>query len=127
VNPIEPHFYEKAPTTTLPAECISGDMGQESPRELEDFEGDSFRVSGSYNNTINITPMMDVRGLLFQWLSPSEPRQRHKELQSSRLDGVGNRFLETVEFRKWSGGGGGDDPAVLFCCGDLGTGKSYLK
>lgn len=102
-------------------------MGQESPRGLESFEDDdSFRVSGSYNNTLNTTPMMDARGLFFQWLTPLEPQQRHKELQSSRLDGVGNRFLETVEFRKWSGSGGGDDP-VLFCCGDLGTGKSYLK
>jgi len=102
-------------------------MAQESPRGLEGSEGgDSFLISGSYN-TANIVPMMGVRGPFFQWLSPLEPQQRHKELQSSRLDGVGNRFLETAEFRKWSGSGGGDDPAVLFCCGDLGTGKSYLK
>jgi len=118
MNSTEPHFDGKASIITLPTENISGNMARESLRRLEGFEGgDSFRVS----------PTMDVGGPSFQCLSPLEPRQRHKELQSSRLDGVGNRFLETVEFRKWSGSEGGDGPAFLFCCGDLGTGKSHLK
>jgi len=91
-------------------------MAQESSRGLE-----------GYSDTVNISPKIDVRGPFLQWLSPLEPRRRHQELQSSRIDGVGSRFLETAEFRKWSGGGDRSDPAVLFYGGDLGTGKSYLK
>lgn len=103
-------------------------MAQEPSRELEDLEGaDSFNVPGSYNNTVNISPIIDAGRPFFQWLSPLEPQRRHEELRCSRLDGVGNWFLETVEFCKWSGYGDRDDGAVLFCCGDPGAGKSYLK
>ncbi|RPA96249.1 ankyrin, partial [Choiromyces venosus 120613-1] len=37
---------------------------------------------------------------IMQWLSPLEPQNRHDDVRSDRLGGVGNWLLETNEFRK---------------------------
>jgi len=34
------------------------------------------------------------------------------------LDGMGDRFLETNEFREWESSEGGSNKAVLFCTGN---------
>jgi len=81
------------------------------------------KVSVSVNNTFN-TP--DDAQILY-WLSPLEPRNRHQDLRTDRFDGVGDWFLETREFREWRGGEGGADEAVLFCSGNPGVGKTYLR
>ena len=62
-----------------------------------------------------------------RWLSPLEPGNRHHGVRSNRFEGVGNWLLETSEFRKWRGGASGADQAVLFCFGNPGVGKTYLR
>ena len=61
------------------------------------------------------------------WLSPLEPNARHQGLRNERFDGVGNWILETSEFREWREGEGGADKAILFCFGNPGVGKTYLR
>ena len=64
---------------------------------------------------------------IMKWLSPLDPRGRHQDVHTDRLDGVGNWLLETEEFREWKSNDGGADKAVLFCYGNLGVGKTYLR
>ena len=78
---------------------------------------------GSYNNTY----ISDENTQIMRWLSPLEPEDRHHGVRTDRFDGVGDWLLETTEFRKWRGGEGGDHKAVLFCSGNPGVGKTYLR
>jgi len=87
---------------------------------------------GSFNNNsfniVNFTPGIDAEGRqVLQWLSPLEPRQWHQDVRTRRLDGIGNWVLETKEFRKWSGAEDGCVEPVLFCYGNPGVGKTYLR
>jgi len=62
-----------------------------------------------------------------RWLSPLEPSNRHQGVRTERFDGIGNWLLETSEFREWRCGEGGANKAVLFCSGNPGVGKTYLR
>ena len=62
-----------------------------------------------------------------QWLSPLEPRYRHRSVQANRVNGVGGWLLERNEFREWSCSQGGLKQAVLFCYGDPGAGKTHIR
>ena len=62
-----------------------------------------------------------------RWLSPLELCNRHDSVRSDRFEGVGDWFLKASEFRQWKEGGGGADMAVLFCSGNPGVGKTYLR
>jgi len=62
-----------------------------------------------------------------RWLSPLEPSNRHDGVRTSRFAGVGNWLFETSEFLEWRGGEGGAGKAVLFCSGNPGVGKTYLR
>jgi len=69
------------------------------------------------------------RSQILTWLSPLEPRTRHQEVQERRVDDVGEWLIQTEEFRRWCGLGGeseGDNP-VLFCYGDPGVGKTFIR
>jgi len=82
----------------------------------------------SFNSTINFISEVDAEGRqIMQWLSPLEPQQRHQGVRIDRLDSVGNWVLETNEFRKWRDTEDGRVEPVLFCCGDPGVGKTYLR
>ena len=87
----------------------------------------SFNVLNG-SNIINLVTEIDaeVRQIL-QWLSPLEPQQRHQGVRIDRLDGVGNWVLETTEFRRWSDNEDGCVEPVLFCYGNPGVGKTYLR
>ena len=76
-------------------------------------------------NTDEVKPDEDQE--IMKWLSPLDPRRRHQDLRTDRLDGVGNWLLGTNEFREWRSNQGGADKAVLFCYGDPGVGKTYLR
>ena len=80
-------------------------------------------ISGSFN-TIK-TSGEDER--IMRWLSPLEPNKRHEGVSSERFGGVGDWLLEVSEFREWRGNEGGVDTAVLFCSGNPGVGKTYLR
>jgi len=87
----------------------------------------SHNVTNSHN-IINLSQVIaDENTEMMRWLSPLDPRRRHQDVRTSRLDGVGSWFLETGEFRVWRGGDGGSDKAVLFCCGNPGVGKTFLR
>jgi len=80
------------------------------------------------NNTVNVNKIIaDENPEIMRWLSPLDPRRRHQDVRIDRLDGVGRWLLETNEFQEWRRGEGGAGGAVLFCYGDPGVGKTYLR
>ena len=81
----------------------------------------------SFNRSTVINNISDDDSKIHAWLSPLDPRVRHQDIRSQRMDCVGAWLLETREFRSWYGGGG-DEPnhATLFCDGNPGVGKSYI-
>jgi len=85
-------------------------------------------ASFNTTNNINLTVTDDQPNIL-AWLSPLDPRLRHQDIRDRRVEGVGEWLLQTEEFRGWHAGGGGDEPndAVLFCYGDPGVGKTYIR
>ena len=70
---------------------------------------------------------LDENQEIMKWLSPLDPARRHQDVRTDRLDSVGNWLLETKEFREWRSNEDGADKAVLFCYGDPGVGKTYLR
>jgi len=91
---------------------------------MGDHNAHSGNIIGSFNYNIYKS---DEDAQIIRWLSPLEPRNRHQGVRTDRLDGVGDWFLETGEFREWRRGEGGADGAVLFCSGNPGVGKTYLR
>ena len=89
-----------------------------------DGNADSGNIINSFNNTFNTS---DEDGQIMRWLSPLEPNKRHEGVSSERFDGIGDWLLETREFREWRDSEGGVDKAVLFCSGNPGVGKTYLR
>ena len=89
--------------------------------------------NNSFNNTIyvsnNYTVAAHDRSQLLTWLSPLEPKLRHRDIQERRVDGVGEWLMQTNEFRSWHGHREEDegDKAVLFCYGDPGAGKTFIR
>jgi len=85
--------------------------------------------TSSFNNVwINYT-VADDRSQILTWLSPLEPRLRHKDIQENRVRSVGEWVLQTEEFKGWQAGsrGGMSGNAVLFCYGDPGVGKTFIR
>ena len=88
----------------------------------------SFNNNNSFNNTVNFITNLDDEGRqILQWLSPLEPQQRHQGVRADRLDSVGNWVLETGEFIKWRDAEDGSGEPVLFCYGNPGVGKTYVR
>jgi len=84
--------------------------------------------NNSFNNIVNFVTGLDDEGRqILQWLSPLEPQERHQDVRTKRLVGVGNWVLETNQFKKWSDAGDGCVDQVLFCCGGPGVGKTYVR
>ena len=84
-------------------------------------------MTNSYNGTITVNKTDDEDNQIKQWLSPLEPRYRHQDVQTNRVDGVGAWLLETNEFREWSGTQGVPEQNVLFCYGHPGVGKTHIR
>jgi len=87
----------------------------------------SFNVQNVQNVQNNYAA--DDRSPLLTWLSPLEPKLRHRDIQERRVDNIGEWLLETDEFRgwhEWSGEGEGDK-AVLFGYGGPGAGKTFIR
>ena len=88
--------------------------------------GDSNANCGNITSSFNIS-MSDDDMRIMRWLSPLEPNIRHQGVRTERFDGIGDWLLETREFREWRESVGGSDQAVLFCSGNPGVGKTYLR
>ena len=84
---------------------------------------------GSLNTTNISFTVADARSNILAWLSPLDPRLRHQDIRDRRVENVGDWLLQTEEFKSWYAGGEGDksDNAVLFCYGDPGVGKTYIR
>jgi len=86
--------------------------------------------TASFNTTNNINLIVtDDQPNILAWLSPLDPKLRHQDIRDRRVEEVGEWLLQTEEFRSWhaSSGGDGIDDAVLFCYGDPGVGKTYVR
>ena len=81
------------------------------------------------NNVWNNYTIADDRSQLLAWLSPIEPKLRHRDIQENRVDYVGEWLMRTEEFRTWRDcrGETKDDNAVLFCYGAPGVGKTFIR
>jgi len=80
-------------------------------------------VANSFNT---IAP--DDRSEILAWLSPLEPRVRHRDIGARRIDSIGAWLLENEEFKCWQNGSREDGSyrPILFCDGNPGVGKSYI-
>jgi len=82
-------------------------------------------------NVQNYLTIADDRSQLLTWLSPLDPGLRHWDIQERRVKDVGEWLIQTEEFRRWcvlSGEGEGEgDKGVLFCYGDPGAGKTFIR
>ena len=89
----------------------------------------AFNNTDSFNNNVVNIGVTDERPEILAWFSPLEPRIRHQDVRTRRADNVGRWLLKTGEFRRWCDGAQdeGSDHQILFCCGDPGVGKTYLK
>jgi len=84
--------------------------------------GNAFDVGNSDATT-------DGWSQLLTWLSPLSPGLRHWNIQERRVNHVGEWLLETEQFRRWYAGSEGSDgeSAILFCDGDPGVGKTFIR
>jgi len=78
------------------------------------------------NNITNIT-YADEKAKVLNWLSPLQPHVRHNDVRNRRQDGLGEWFLQTDEFLRWRDGKGESGKATLFCSGNPGVGKTFLR
>jgi len=88
----------------------------------------SHNVNSLNTYTVNLT-VTDDRSNILAWLSPLDPKSRHQDIRDRRVENIGEWLLRTEEFRSWGTGSRGDksDKPVLFCYGDPGVGKTYIR
>ena len=91
---------------------------------MGDSNSNCANITHSFNTTVYKS---DEDEQIMRWLSPLEPNNRHEGVRAGRFEGVGDWLLYTSEFLEWRGSGSGVDEAVLFCSGNPGVGKTYLR
>jgi len=86
-------------------------------------------TSVNHVSNVNSYGGADERDKILAWLSPLEPRMRHHDIRAQRVEHVGDWFLETEEYRNWFDGIRGRESggSALFCYGDPGVGKTYIR
>ena len=93
-----------------------------------------FRVENSFNNGTNCFNTTvnyylcsgDERAEILAWLSPLEPQIRHNDIRARRVKDVGDWVFQTEGYQNWFRGICSENSA-LFCYGDPGVGKTYLR
>ncbi|KAI5819859.1 hypothetical protein BZA77DRAFT_274893 [Pyronema omphalodes] len=63
---------------------------------------------------------------LMHWMSPIEPRVRHKEMAQRRLKNTGDWFIEMADFQNWKGASDCPGGQIFGCYGKPGAGKSII-
>jgi len=101
-------------------------MAQTSHIQSVSF-GDDNTGCGNINNVSNTLYLSDEDERILLWVSSLEPNHRHQGVRTDRFEGVGEGLLETREFREWRGSEDGVGREVLFCSGNPGVGKTYLR
>ena len=96
--------------------------------EYRFYEDINSNNTNSFNNVWNYT-INDEGSQILTWLSPLEPRLRHRDIQESRVNSIGQWIFQTEEFKSWCAGSGGSESgnAVLLCYGDPGVGKTFIR
>jgi len=90
-------------------------------------------ITGSHNTTNNNVSTYytigDDLSPLLTWLSPLDPGLRHSDIQERRVSKVGEWLMKTEEFNRWCRlyWRSEDDKAVLFCYGNPGVGKTFIR
>jgi len=99
------------------------------PQYTINHSNNCLNTANSHNTVSNNYTLADDRSQLLAWLSPLDPGLRHSDIQERRVNDVGEWLMETEEFRRWCGleGEGEDDRAVLFCYGNPGVGKTFIR
>jgi len=71
----------------------------------------------------------EERAEILAWLSPLDPRIRHGDIRARRVKHVGEWLLGTGRYKNWYNGThlGKSHNSALFCHGDLGVGKTYIR
>jgi len=89
----------------------------------------SLNTSYTAVSVSNKFTVADDQSNILAWLSSLDPKSRHQNIQDRRVEGLGEWLLQTDEFRSWhaSSGEGGSGDAVLFCYGNPGVGKTYIR
>ena len=120
--------YHQPPIPNNSSTTAQSDKKQKMSQHPSHGNINSFNNTHSFNNVWNYT-IADDRSPLLAWLSPLEPRLRHRDIQERRVDNVGEWLLLTEEFRSWHdwSGESEDDKAVLFCYGGPGVGKTFIR
>jgi len=110
-----------------PSSIIHDILSSKKPKMSQYFSNNT----NSVNTAINVLNYTIADGLshILTWLSPLDPRLRHQDIQGRRVGNVGEWLLQTQEFKTWCTGseGGESGNAVLFCYGDPGAGKTYIR
>ena len=123
--------FSSAPSIPEPTNftsIVNNIQSSEEPKMSSPFSNNI----NSFNTAVNVwnrCTVADERSQILTWLSPLEPKLRHQDIQDRRVESIGEWLLQTEEFRSWytgSEGSGSDDP-VLFCHGDPGVGKTYIR
>ena len=85
--------------------------------------------TNSFNKVWNNCTFADDRSELLTWLSPLEPSLRHCDIRDRRVNDIGEWLIQTEEFRRWCEFGREveGDKAVMFCYGDPGVGKTFMR
>ena len=142
---VSKRFHKKPHFSSAPRD--SATVGQQShhhhlqyqyPKQQKQKMSQSFsNNTNSLNTTVNVSKttitnnltLADDRNNILDWLSPLVPKLRHQGIQARRVENVGEWLLQTKEFGSWRTGCGGakSDNAVLFCYGDPGVGKTYIR
>jgi len=109
------------------------------------FNDTNSNNTSSIHNSFNIAPFNTAppnntyyvdhsgsggeRTEILSWLSPLEPRIQHHDISTRRVEKVGDWFFQTEEYESWFDGvrGGEPDNSALFCYGDPGVGKTYMR
>ena len=124
---LETFYRSRSPTSTTRSPRSNMDPSTHPrPSATGTCHINSFNQTNSNNITTNIT-YVNKRTKLLNWLSPLQPRVRHNDVRVRRQDGIGEWFLRADEFLRWRDGKGGFGKPTLFCSGNPGVGKTFLR
>ena len=124
-----PRFLSSAlnnPSSRLTLSSLANNIFINEPQKMS--QSFSHNIN-SFNTIVSNIAIADDRSQILTWLSPLEPRLRHQDIRDRRVENVGEWLLKTEEFRSWHAGSGDGESvgAVLFCYGDPGVGKTYIR
>ena len=92
--------------------------------------GNNNRNCGNSNNIeynhCNIS-VPDEKRQILEWISPFASRERHQSIRDSRVEKVGDWLLCNESFSTWRTSGDRTAKPVLFCHGNPGAGKTYIR